>query len=79
MATRKNVGLKLFSNAVLVIPKVLIMNAGYDVQDMIGQATTGEGGDFIRGLDLENGGILNPASVGIYDMYSAKKQLIDAR
>lgn len=72
-------GVKVFAKAILCIPKVLIRNAGYDTISMINQAMSDGHGDIVPGLDLENGSIFLPNAVGIYDTYSAKKQLVDAR
>lgn len=69
----------MFARAILCIPKVLITNSGHDTQAIINQALSNDMGDFLPGVDLENGGIFSPATLGIYDIYSAKKQLIDAR
>jgi len=71
---------KLFAKAVLVIPKVLVTNAGHDAQEMILKAMQGRGGgDSIVGLDLDTGDLLYPTAAGIMDNYSVKKQIIDAR
>jgi T-complex protein 1 subunit zeta len=71
-------GVKVFARAILVIPKVLVANAGYDSQDMVLKALQSQG-DTIVGLDLETGDTLMPTVAGILDNYSVKKQIVDAR
>lgn len=79
LKSRASVGVKMFSQAILCIPKILITNSGHDTQVIIDQAMAMDSGDFIPGVDLENGTVFAPGTVGIYDIYAAKKQLIDAR
>jgi len=75
---RSILGVKVFGNAILVIPKVLAANAGYDSQDVVLKALMQCQGDTIVGLDLETGDTLLPPLSGILDIYSAKRQMIDA-
>ena len=73
-------GVNVFSQAILVIPKTLVTNAGHDAQEVILKALQSQSqGDTITGVDLNNGGLLLPTQAGIYDMYASKKQMIDAR
>lgn len=76
---KNSVGVKMFAKAILCIPKTLVSNSGHDTQGLINQALSFEAGDGILGVDLENGSVFTPSQVGIYDVYAAKKQLIDAR
>ncbi|ODM90899.1 T-complex protein 1 subunit zeta [Orchesella cincta] len=79
---RSVIGVRLLTKAILCIPKVLVANSGHDAQLIVNRALYSDkkegAGDLITGLDLENGGLFNPAAAGIYDVYSAKRQLIDA-
>jgi len=77
--SRAVLGVKLFAKAILVIPKVLVTNAGHDAQDMILKATQAHGaGDTVLGLDLDTGDVMLPAAAGIFDNYCVKKQIVDA-
>lgn len=76
---KNSIGVKMFAKAVLCIPKTLVNNSGHDTQALINQALSNDSGDSIPGMDLDNGTLFTPASIGIYDVYAAKKQLIDAR
>jgi T-complex protein 1 subunit zeta len=78
IATRSVLGVNVFAQAILVIPKTLVTNAGHDAQEVILKAMQPQG-DTIVGVDLDNGDVLLPTQSGIYDIYSAKKQMIDAR
>ena len=64
--------------AILVIPKTLVTNSGHDAQEVILKCKQPHG-DTLVGVDLDNGDILLPTQAGIFDTYSAKKQMIDAR
>jgi T-complex protein 1 subunit zeta len=77
IATRSVLGVKVMAKAILIIPKVLVANAGHDSQDTILKALNTPG-DTIVGLNLDTGDTLLPAQDGIFDLYMAKKQIIDA-
>lgn len=77
IATRSVLGVKVFGQAILVIPKTLVTNSGHDAQDVILKCMQPQG-DTIVGVDLDNGDVLLPTQAGIYDIYAAKKQMIDA-
>jgi len=77
--SRSVLGVNVFSQAILVIPKTLVTNAGHDAQEVILKAMQSQSqGDTITGVDLDNGDLLLPTQAGIYDVYAAKKQMIDA-
>jgi len=76
--SRSILGVKLFANAILVIPKVLVSNAGHDAQDAVLKALSQFQGDTVVGLDLDTGDTLLPTISGILDNYSVKRQIIDA-
>ena len=80
MSTKQVLGVKLFAKAIQVIPKVLATNAGFDAQDVILKTMQAQsGGDLTIGVDLDTGDVLLPTQAGIYDVYAAKKQMLDAR
>lgn len=80
VTTKAILGVKLFGRAILVIPKTLATNAGYDAQDVIlkTQQAQASGANVTVGVDLDTGDVLLPAQAGIYDVYASKKQMIDA-
>lgn len=68
-----------YADALLIIPKTLAINSGYDAQDTIvrlqeeAELTT----DPI-GLDLSTGEPMKPCDLGIYDNFIVKKQIINS-
>lgn len=87
---RSVLGVNLFAQAILVIPKTLVMNAGHDPQEAILSCMSSDNsdgsGDFYvgeplqaRGVDLNTGKWIESGWAGIYDIYAAKRQMIDAR
>lgn len=73
---RAKLGIQAFSDALLIIPKTLAQNGGYDVQDAIAslQDEQAEGG--IVGLDLRTGEPMNPVTEGVFDNYRVKRHLL---
>jgi T-complex protein 1 subunit zeta len=61
----------------LIIPKVLAQNAGFDPQDTIVklQEAAHSTGERV-GVDLSTGEAIMPADEGILDNYRVKRQLI---
>lgn len=74
---RARLGVQAFADAMLVIPKVLAQNAGFDPQDSIVkiQEAYALNGPLV-GLDLESGEPTVPADMGIFDNYRVKKQIL---
>uniref|UniRef100_A0AAY4BTA5 Uncharacterized protein n=1 Tax=Denticeps clupeoides TaxID=299321 RepID=A0AAY4BTA5_9TELE len=74
---RAQLGVQAFADALLVIPKVLAQNSGYDPQETLVKLQTEyqESGQQI-GVDLNSGEPLVAAEAGVWDNYSVKKQLL---
>jgi len=74
---RAKLGVQAFADALLVIPKMLAENSGFDVQDTLLklQETIKEFPEPI-GLDLYTGESMVPSDVGIWDNYRVKRQFI---
>ncbi|KAL2087005.1 hypothetical protein ACEWY4_018064 [Coilia grayii] len=74
---RAQLGVQAFADALLVIPKVLAQNSGYDPQETLVKLQTEnkESGEIV-GVDLNTGEPMVPAEAGIWDNYSVKKQLL---
>lgn len=72
-------GIAAYAEALLVIPKVLATNSGFDPQDTIVKLQ-----EEARlnpepvGIDLTSGEPINPKDAGIYDNYVVKKQIINS-
>uniref|UniRef100_A0A0B8RTH3 T-complex protein 1 subunit zeta n=1 Tax=Philothamnus irregularis TaxID=1899461 RepID=A0A0B8RTH3_9SAUR len=74
---RSQLGVQAFADALLIIPKVLAQNAGYDPQETLVkvQAEYAESGQLV-GVDLNSGEPMVAGAAGIWDNYSVKKQLL---
>merc|ERR1712183_338424 len=76
---KARLGMQAYGEGLLVIPKVLSQNAGYDPQDVIVtlvQEAGETGGKVPVGVDCGSGEAINPVDQGIYDNYRVKKQMI---
>lgn len=76
---KARLGMQAYADGMLVIPKVLSQNAGYDAQDTIVtliQEAEESGGKVPVGVDCSSGEAINPVDFGIYDNYQVKKQMI---
>jgi len=76
---KAQLGVQAFADAVLVIPKTLAFNSGFDQQDSIIKLLQ----EFnVRkqnvGIDINSGEPINPLDLGIYDNYRVKRQLIQS-
>jgi len=79
MKGKARLGMQAYGEGMLVIPKVLSQNAGYDPQDVMVTlvAEAGESsGKVPVGVDCSSGEAINPVDLGIYDNYRVKKQMI---
>ena len=74
---RARLGLQAYADGMLVIPKTLASNAGYDSQEVIVKLVeeANESGQAV-GVDCSTGEVINPTDAGIYDNYNVKKQMI---
>ena len=76
---RAKLGAEAFAQALLVIPKTLAVNGGYDAQETLVkliEEKTAAGPDIAVGLDLETGGAVEPQ--GIWDNVTVKKNSISS-
>ncbi|XP_004530495.1 T-complex protein 1 subunit zeta [Ceratitis capitata] len=72
-------GIQAFAEALLVVPKNLAINSGYDAQDTIVKLTEE---DRLNpepiGLDLSTGEPMKPVDMSVYDNYLVKKQILNS-
>ncbi|XP_021113443.1 T-complex protein 1 subunit zeta-like isoform X2 [Heterocephalus glaber] len=70
-------GIQAFADTLLIIPKVLAQNSGFDLQETLVkiQAEHSESGQLV-GVDLNTGELMVAAEEGIWDNYYVKKQLL---
>jgi len=74
---KAKLGVQAFADAMLIIPKTLAENSGFDIQDSIikmeeERAASGAA----VGLDVETGEVNAPEMEGIWDNYRVKRQYI---
>lgn len=78
---KAQLGVQAYADALLVIPKTLAANAGFDQQDALVKLfhsyNSSKGKDPV-GIDLNTGEPMNPVDAGIYDNYRVKKQLLNS-
>lgn len=76
---RARLGVQAFADALLVIPKTLAVNSGYDAQDTIVklQEEFASAGVPV-GIDITSGEALVPADAGILDNFCVKHQMINS-
>lgn len=75
---RAKLGVKCFAEALLVIPKVLAQNSGFDAQDSIIELQTKFEEGQVAGLDIYTGDVIDPIQAGIFDNYKVKEQTLEA-
>ncbi|GBP41569.1 T-complex protein 1 subunit zeta [Eumeta japonica] len=76
---KARLGIQAYAEALLVIPKTLAVNSGYDAQDTIVklQEEARLNPDPI-GFDLSSGEPMKPTDLGIIDNYIVKRQIINS-
>ncbi|KXJ14772.1 T-complex protein 1 subunit zeta [Exaiptasia diaphana] len=72
-------GVQAFADALLIIPKTLARNSGFDSQEtMVKLQQEYADSQTPVGVDLSTGEALNPADAGIWDNYRVKRQLLNS-
>ena len=76
---KAQLGVQAFADALLIIPKTLAFNAGFDQQDVIIKLLQEYNASKQPvGVDLNTGEPINPIDLGILDNYKVKRQLINS-
>jgi len=77
--TKARLGVQAFADALLVLPKSLAQNSGYDRQEVIVKLQAEYGNSKVPvGIDLNTGEPMNPATAGVWDNYRVKRQLLNS-
>ena len=75
---KAKLGIEAFAKSLLIIPKVLAQNSGYDIQDaIITLVDAYESKKVPVGLNLNDLGVISPELQAIYDNYCVKKQFLN--
>jgi T-complex protein 1 subunit zeta len=73
---RAKLGVQAYSDALLIIPKTLAQNGGFDVQDSIVALQEESADGNTVGIDLKSGEPFDPTVEGIWDNYRVKRQML---
>jgi len=74
---KARLGIQAFADAVLIVPKTLAANSGFDIMDtLIKVQQEHENTGKAVGLDLHSGEPMLPVQQGIFDNYIVKRQLL---
>ncbi|KAF8332633.1 chaperonin-containing T-complex zeta subunit Cct6 [Cantharellus anzutake] len=73
---RAKLGVQAFADALLIIPKTLAANGGFDVQDSIVALQDEQAEGNVVGLNLQTGEPFDPTVDGIWDNYRVKRQML---
>ncbi|EPT02634.1 hypothetical protein FOMPIDRAFT_1059172 [Fomitopsis schrenkii] len=73
---RTKMGVQAFAEALLIIPKTLAANGGFDVQDVVVALQEEQAEGNVVGLDLQSGEPIDPTVEGIWDNYRVKRQML---
>lgn len=76
---RVKMGVQAYADALLVIPKTLARNGGFDVQDAVVALQEESAEGHVVGIDLQSGEPFDPTVEGIWDNYRVKRQMIQSR
>ena len=75
---KAKLGVQAFADALLIIPKVLAVNGGYDAQDVVVSLQEEHAQGQVVGVDLNTGDTLDPIGEGIWDNYRVHRQLLNS-
>jgi T-complex protein 1 subunit zeta len=73
---RAKLGVQAYADAMLIIPKILSQNAGFDAQEVIVSLLEEHAQGHIVGVDLLSGETMDPAVEGVWDNYRVHRQMI---
>jgi len=69
----------VFADALLIIPKTLADNSGFDSMETVLKLQDEYTAGHVVGLDLATGEPLDPEAAGILDNYRVKRQMLHSR
>jgi len=71
-------GVQAFAKALLIIPKTLATNSGFELVPTMLKLDDEHKKGHIVGLDLQTGEPMDPVQEGVYDNVTVKKQILEA-
>lgn len=76
--SRAKLGVKIFAEALMIIPKTLAQNSGLDQTDALLKLQQEHDQGNLVGLDVFTGDTLDPIQSGIFDNARVKAQIIES-
>jgi T-complex protein 1 subunit zeta len=73
---RAKLGIQTYADALLIVPKTLAENSGFDALDTIIKIQEESAKGHMVGLDLASGEAIDPAAEGIWDQYRVVRQIL---
>ncbi len=73
---KAKLGAKALAEALLIIPKTLADNSGYDAQDTLVKLSEEFAAGNVVGVDVYSGEGIDPVAIGIYDNYRTKRAIV---
>eukprot|EP00033_Pygsuia_biforma_P001796 GCRY01002008.1.p1 GENE.GCRY01002008.1~~GCRY01002008.1.p1 ORF type:complete len:349 (-),score=96.21 GCRY01002008.1:210-1256(-) len=73
---KTKLGIQVFADSILCVPKTLAENSGLDSQDVLIRLQEETQGGMLVGLDIETGEPMDPVVEGVWDGYRSKRQLL---
>merc|ERR1712111_173684 len=75
---RARLGIQAYADGMLIIPKTLATNAGYDSQEVMVKLLEEARDGASVGMDCDTGEACIPRDKGIYDNYRVKRQMVNS-
>jgi len=75
---KARLGIQAYADGLMVIPKTLATNAGYDSQEVMVKLLQEAQNGGVVGMDCDTGEACNPSDQGIYDNYRVKRQMVNS-
>lgn len=77
---KSRLGIQAYAEALLIIPKTIAVNSGFDAQDTLVklQEALAESEEVPVGVDVSSGEVMNPVAAGVYDNLTVKRQIINS-
>jgi len=75
---RAKLGVQAYADALLVIPRTLAENAGYDANDTLIKLQEAVTEGKVVGVDINSGDPIDPESIGVWDNWRVKRQMLDS-
>eukprot|EP00741_Cyanophora_paradoxa_P004255 tig00000789_g4131.t1 len=75
---KAKLGAQCLADALLIVPKILAENSGYDTMETIIKLQDEFNKNHVVGLDLSTGNPTDPETAGVWDQYRVKRQLLNS-